>query len=125
MSEAKSYRGVRVDMAALMMKHEKDVALGNGRMNARGDIIGRGGKVVKKREDLIREYHENDPKAVTKVSIHDNPSADRKAEQEFKELSQPVIDEAMSETRTKKSKPIDEELKEKVEQDEDIKFTKE
>jgi len=89
--EVKSYRGKKIDMNALLMQHEKDVAIGNANMNARGDIIGRGGKVVKKREDLIREYNENDPKAVKKVSIHADPKADRKAASELHELSKSVV----------------------------------
>lgn len=120
--EVKSRRGKKVDMNALLMKHEKDVALGNANMNARGDIIGRGGKVVTKREDLIREYHQNDPKAVTKVSIHDDPKADRRAEKEFIEMSKPIVEE--SPVRTKKSKSFTntDEVIDKAKKDKSIDF---
>jgi hypothetical protein len=100
--EAKSFRGKSVDMNALLMKHEKQVALGNAKMNARGDIIGKGGKVIRKREDLIREYHDQDPKAVKQVSIHSSPKEDRKVEEEFAEMSRPSTP-AKSEKKTKKN----------------------
>ena len=51
-----SMRGVPVDMEALMSKHENDIALGNAQMNARGDIIGEGGQVITRREELARAH---------------------------------------------------------------------
>lgn len=51
-----SMRGVPVDMEALMAKNEGAIALGNAKMNARGDIIGEGGQVITRREDLARTH---------------------------------------------------------------------
>lgn len=118
--EIKSYRGKKVDMNALLMRHEKDIALGNASMNTRGDIVGRGGKVVKKREDLIREYHENDPKAVKKVSIHADPKADKKAAAELIEMSKPVVKSKKTEKITNE---IDPEVLEATEADDPIDFS--
>lgn len=59
-----SMRGQNVDMARLAMDHGDMVALGNASMNARGDILGPGGQVVKTREQIARDYHANNPKAV-------------------------------------------------------------
>jgi hypothetical protein len=39
-------------------------AVGNVRMNARGDELGPGGKIVKKREDTINAYYESNPNAI-------------------------------------------------------------
>jgi hypothetical protein len=33
-------------------------------MNARGDIIGTGGKVVKTREEILQDYYKNNPRAI-------------------------------------------------------------
>lgn len=44
---ALSFRGHQVDMVSLAKKNEKVVALGNANMNGRGDILGKGGKIVK------------------------------------------------------------------------------
>lgn len=66
-----SMRGKSVDMASLMAQNSQKIALGNANMNARGDIIGPGGKVVKPREQLAREYHRSNPKAVKQVALRD------------------------------------------------------
>ena len=66
-----SMRGEWVDFTKYMAQNEEAIAVGNANMNARGDIIGPGGKVVKKREDIAAEYHAANPNAVKKVSIKD------------------------------------------------------
>ena len=53
----RSMRGKLVDMNLLQKKNELTPAIGNARMNARGDIIGKGGKIVKKREDIVKEHY--------------------------------------------------------------------
>ena len=58
-----------LDMARLMAQNSHQVALGNASMNARGDIVGAGGKVIKPREEIARDYHRNNPKAVRQVSL--------------------------------------------------------
>lgn len=65
----KSHKGVEVDMSALIASNSKAIALGNGKMNANGDIIGKGGKVIKTRDALAREYHTKNPKAAKNVSL--------------------------------------------------------
>lgn len=65
----KSMRGVVLDLAQIMAQNEKVVAVGNAKMNARGDQVGPGGKVIKRREQVAKEYHEANPKAVRKISL--------------------------------------------------------
>ena len=55
MKKHTSYRGQKIDMEMLKFQHQHSVAIGNANMNARGDIIGRGGTIIKKREDLLAE----------------------------------------------------------------------
>jgi len=66
MSERKIYRsmqGVPVDMESLAAKNETMPAVGNVRMNARGDELGPGGVVVRKREDIVNDhYNQQNPK---------------------------------------------------------------
>ena len=69
--KVKTMRGVDLDVTALMAKHETLVAAGNARMNARGDIVGVGGQIIKRREDAAQEYYQSNPKAVHKVSLRD------------------------------------------------------
>lgn len=60
----KSYRGKEVDMSALLQKNSKMRTAGNMRVNVRGDLIGKGGKIIKTREQLENEYYKNNPNAV-------------------------------------------------------------
>ena len=46
-----SMQGKPVDVEAMRTKHEKPVAVANTKTNARGDQLGKGGKIVKKRDE--------------------------------------------------------------------------
>lgn len=54
-----SLRGKPVDMERLVLKNEKQIAVGNIRVNARGDEIGPGGKIIRTREQVLQDYHNN------------------------------------------------------------------
>ena len=60
----KSMQGKVVDMDLLRQRNELTPAVGNARVNARGDELGPGGKIIKKREDVMKEYYTESPKAV-------------------------------------------------------------
>ena len=66
MAERKTYRSMQgkiVDMEALASRNETMPAVGNVRMNARGDELGPGGVVVRKREDIVNDhYNQQTPK---------------------------------------------------------------
>lgn len=44
-------QGKAIDFDAMRTKNEKTVAVGNTNTNARGDTLGKGGKIVKKRDE--------------------------------------------------------------------------
>jgi hypothetical protein len=50
-------QGREIDMHKLSVQNEMTVAVGNVRVNARGDELGPGGRIIKKREDVLAEYH--------------------------------------------------------------------
>lgn len=52
-----SAKGRKVDMERLIAANEYLPAVGNMRVNARGDILGEGGKVIKTREEVLREHY--------------------------------------------------------------------
>lgn len=58
-----SMRGKSVDMEKLNLKNEKLPAVGNMKVNARGDELGTGGKIVKTREQILADYYKNNPRA--------------------------------------------------------------
>jgi hypothetical protein len=49
--------GKIVDMDLLRQKNELTPAVGNARVNARGDELGPGGKIVRKREDILKDFY--------------------------------------------------------------------
>ena len=55
--------GKEVDMDALATKNETAIAVSNIKINARGDELGPNGEIVRKREDAVGEYYENNPKS--------------------------------------------------------------
>lgn len=61
-------RGREVDMDKLMTQHELMPAIGNAKVNARGDELGPGGKIVRKREEIVAEYYEDNPNAIPEAT---------------------------------------------------------
>ena len=65
-SGRKTYRtmqGKSIDMDLLRQRNELTPAVGNARVNARGDELGAGGKIIRKREDVLRDYYDDNPQA--------------------------------------------------------------
>lgn len=57
MAKYRTMQGKEVDMDKLMLQNEMMPAVGNVPMNARGDELGPGGKIVKKSEEKIATYY--------------------------------------------------------------------
>lgn len=55
----RTMQGREVDMDQLLQKNETVPAVGNVRMNARGDELGQGGKVVRSREEIVSQYYKD------------------------------------------------------------------
>jgi hypothetical protein len=60
----RTLQGKEVDMEKLSLINETTPAVGNVRMNARGDELGPGGKIVKTREEMLKEYYDKNPRAI-------------------------------------------------------------
>lgn len=61
---AKLYRsaqGTLVDMEKLRLSNEETIAVGNMKVNARGDQLGPGGRVIKTRNQLMKEHYQINP----------------------------------------------------------------
>lgn len=85
----KSMRGKPVDIELLAKKNELVPAVGNAKVNARGDRLGPGGVIIEKREDMVKEYYDQvgsaKPKAdtigeqsVAKETVADKPTVEKK-----------------------------------------------
>ena len=53
----RSMQGKEIDIDKLRIRNETTIAVGNARMNARGDELGPNGQIIRKREEASTEYH--------------------------------------------------------------------
>lgn len=114
----KSYRGKEVDMSALLQKNSKMRTAGNMRVNVRGDLIGKGGKIIKTREQLENEYYKNNPNAVKESTNGFNQGF---SEYRDKVLTNELIKEEKTNDPFKKTKKDDPNLS--TSSKETVKFT--
>lgn len=66
----KTANGIPIDMDSIRMQNEHVIAAGNAGLNARGDLVGPGGRVIKKAEELVREqYAQQQTQIATNKSV--------------------------------------------------------
>lgn len=53
----KTAQGKVLDMDRLRLLHEREVAVGNMNVNARGDQVDQYGNIVKKKNDIIKDKY--------------------------------------------------------------------
>ena len=63
----RTLNGKEIDMNRLVLANEMTVAVGNVKVNARGDELGPGGQIIRKREDILRPAVAPAPQAATVV----------------------------------------------------------
>ena len=84
MATKKTSRGQALDMQTLALQNEKEIAVGNMGVNARGDKLNSTGEVVQTKTEQAQAYYQANPKAAVKtVSIKDavDVSASKQMEQ--------------------------------------------
>jgi hypothetical protein len=59
-----SMQGKPIDMDRLSLKNELTPAIGNMKVNARGDELGSGGQILRTREQILQDYYKNNPRAL-------------------------------------------------------------
>ena len=108
----RSMQGRMIDIEKLRAANEGIQAVGNMNVNARGDVIGAGGKVVTAKETVIKKYYEQPkgmvsdtprskpmpaPKQPVKQTIQKTTPAPKKVTTKAKTKSAPKkgIDEAL------------------------------
>lgn len=102
----KSMRGVPVDLAKLMARQEKNITVGNTKTNARGDQLGKGGRIVKSADELAREhYNRNDPKAVIQGGIKADADTPEIAKTRIEEVEKPIETQKETPKKTPKKTP--------------------
>jgi len=93
-------KGKVVDMDMLRQRNELTPAVGNARVNARGDELGPGGQIIKKREDIVKEYYDS----TVNVAQDEKLSPAPKAEADV--IEEPVKTETKS-TRSRAQKKVE------------------
>ena len=94
MANRKSMRGVEIDLGKLMARQEKNITIGNTKTNARGDQLGKGGRIVKSADELAREhYNRNDPKAVVQGGIKADADTPEIRQTRVEEIAKPQEDD--------------------------------
>jgi hypothetical protein len=90
-------QGREIDLEKLIRQNELSPAIGNMRVNARGDELGPGGKIVRSREEIVNEYYE--PNTVKRTPTRPVESLPEPAVPEYYE----GLDEERPVVKTKKT----------------------
>ena len=95
-TQHRSLRGKVVDMDSLTKKNELTPAVGNARVNARGDELGAGGKTIKTRDTVVQEYYNNNiasesSGAAKKASTKSELVADPQPKKVAKKVKKPEV----------------------------------
>ena len=81
----RTYKGRPFNMQALASAHERERAVSNAPINAKGDIIDGQNNVVVPQKDVIQDYYSTPPKEQVEVSLKQDPIPQPEPE--------PVVDE--------------------------------
>jgi len=87
-TQHRTARGIQVDMDRLRLQNENSIAVGNMKVNARGDQLGPGGKVIKTRAQVLSEKNKLHGAIADDFEVFDSIHA---AEQAQPDLVQAVV----------------------------------
>ena len=82
----RTMQGRMVDIEKLRASNESVRAIGNMNVNARGDVLGPGGRIIKAKEQIMREYYEQ-----PKGRVDDTPLKTRRVTIPQKQVSETKI----------------------------------
>ena len=85
----KTAQGKVIDMDMLRQKNELVPAVGNARVNARGDELGPGGKIIRTREEILNDYYASTEGTPEEIAVATT-------------VEQPVVQETPTEQAVKK-----------------------
>tara|TARA_B100001057_G_scaffold480843_1_gene554153 strand:- start:3718 stop:4122 length:405 start_codon:yes stop_codon:yes gene_type:complete len=97
----RSMQGKPIDMDLLRQRNELTPAVGNARVNARGDELGPGGKIIRKREDVLAEYYADNTPATQFETPTQEPVTETPVEPEMAV----AVEETKPKTSSAKTKP--------------------
>ena len=89
----RTFQGREIDMEKLARANELTPAVGNAGVNARGDKLGPGGKIIQKREDIVAEYYEANPKATKMAAPKVQPTVTESPAPASAKTKKPQVEE--------------------------------
>lgn len=113
--QIRSLRGKVVDMDLLRKRNELTPAMGNARVNARGDELGPGGKILRKREEIVADHYSqagtaaHDPvpqSSVIREDVVETEAVIKKTKRKVKVKDEPAIE--VSDLTTEEAEMMDE-----------------
>jgi hypothetical protein len=100
----KSANGKNIDLDLLISRNELTPAVGNAKVNARGDELGPGGQIVRKKENVLKDYYAQQPGMAEESVLKQAP-----------EVAEEVV--VVVKQETEKSKPTTAQLDKWIEDD--------
>lgn len=87
----RTMQGREIDLEKLIRQNELTPAIGNTRVNARGDELGPGGKIIRSREEIVNEYYEPHTAKQTPAKIAEiiEPPMESETSEYYEGLDQP------------------------------------
>ena len=89
----RSMRGKTIDMDMLRQRNELTPAVGNVRVNARGDELGPGGKILRKREQVLQDYYDKSPKMEDETRVTKEAGDSDAVEQPSKSRVEQIVEQ--------------------------------
>ena len=94
MVERRTAAGKLLDMEALMAENEEAIAVGNAKVNARGDQLGAGGEVVATVQEVATAYYQENPRAVITQSTKEEIGVTQQSTLQADTINAPVQKQA-------------------------------
>jgi len=110
-------RGKNIDLDQLIKRNELTPAVGNARVNARGDELGPGGRIVRKREEVVKDYYKGSAPVIDE-GRGSKPAPDPGSKEYEQDMKPTVIPEPIKEMSKKEIAEFEEMDDEWVEDDE-------
>jgi len=91
----RTMQGREIDFEKLIRQNELSPAIGNMKVNARGDELGPGGKIIRSREEIVGKYYDNSINTVPRKAPVVNKEAVPEPElEEFEEVDEAILNKS-------------------------------
>jgi hypothetical protein len=120
MAKYKTAHGKLIDIEKLRLVNEKTIAVGNMKVNARGDQLGQGGQIVATRNEVMSQKYKIQGTVVggDKQITHENIAPDGESfEPDFEEDIKPIepklrgnLADSIAKQTTVEQKPMDKDM---------------